>query len=155
MAHFALKIYLIRACRDLWAWGKRETDEEGSTFWKGWRETWSQCPGSLYSSILNWKPVKQNTKADEVTLQPALGSGYWDVVCNKNRQLFSTMFWNISALRKWSLTQQLTLTLVIKPTAVQEHTHHWNQEIQKRGVHIRGRTRWKAFLPLQNTESSS
>lgn len=133
--HSVLKIYLIRACRDLWAWGKRGTDEEGSTFWKGWRETWSQCPGSLYSSILNWKPVKQSTKADEVTLQPALGSGYWDVVCNKTGQLFSTVFWNIYALGKWSLTQQLTLTLVINPTAVQEHTHTIETRKYKNGVY--------------------
>lgn len=58
--------YLIRACRDLWAWGKRGKDDGGSTFWKGWRETWSQCPGSLYSSILNWMPLKQSTSTTQL-----------------------------------------------------------------------------------------
>lgn len=53
----------------------------------------------------------------------------------QNRQLFSTMFWNISALGKWSLTQQLTLTLVINPTAVQEHTHTIETRKYKNGVY--------------------
>lgn len=35
---------------------------EGSTSWTGWRETWSLCPGSLCSSILNWMPGRQSIK---------------------------------------------------------------------------------------------
>lgn len=121
---FCEKIYLIWACRDLWAWGKRETDEEDSTFWKGWRETWSQCPGSLYSSILNWKPVKQSTKADKVTLQPALVQ---DIEIFFAAQHLAKQSSKISGRGKWCPTQQLMSSLVIYPTAVHEHTHHQNQ----------------------------